>query len=69
MTAIEITHLTGFTLLLLLRIQRHMWRNCYTAYCQFIYLSSVIERTWWPGLLRLIALLVSVAWPFHLSLD
>jgi len=25
--AIEITHLTRFTLLLLLRIQRYMWRN------------------------------------------
>jgi len=37
--------------------------------CQLIYFSSVIERTWWPRLVRLIGLLVSVALPFHLSVD
>jgi len=34
-----------------------------------IYFSSVIDRTWCPRLVRLIALLVSIAWLFHLSVD
>jgi len=33
--------------------------------CQLISFSSVIKRTWQPRFVRLIALLVSVAWSFH----
>jgi len=49
-------------------ISRFWWESGVIS-CQLIYFTAVVERTWWPCLVRLIALLVSVAWPFHLSVD
>jgi len=59
--AVEITHLTRFTLLLLLRIQRYMWRNHVATWAQannsdrildlnkiwFLYLYYIFLYTFW----------------------